>query len=187
MTAPICFVDTETTGLHPDRHEIWEVGLITPDGAEHEWLLPVHHLEDADPFALQIGGFHRRHPRGNACDWGFPGAAFPEKPDVTPFNVFAREFARLTHGLHLAGAVVSFDEERLRRLLLAQGVQPGWHHRLFCVETLAAGRLKSAPPWNSKELSRAVGVDPDDERFQPKHTALADARWAKAVYEAVMA
>jgi len=28
-TPDVCFVDTETTGLDPDRHEIWEVGLIT--------------------------------------------------------------------------------------------------------------------------------------------------------------
>jgi oligoribonuclease (3'-5' exoribonuclease) len=32
VNAPVCFVDCETTGLDPDRHEIWEVGLITPDG-----------------------------------------------------------------------------------------------------------------------------------------------------------
>lgn len=39
------------------------------------------------------------------------------------------------------------------------------------------------PPWNSNDMSRAVGVEPDD--FD-RHTALGDARWAKAIYEAVM-
>ncbi len=39
-TADLAFVDTECTGLDPDRHEIWEVGLIVDD-EEHSWFLPV--------------------------------------------------------------------------------------------------------------------------------------------------
>ena len=42
---------------------------------------------------------------------------------------------------------------------------------------------RATPPWDSDALSRAVGVNPDD--FD-RHTALGDARWAKAMYEAVM-
>lgn len=176
MTAPVCFVDTETTGLHPDRHEIWEVGLITPDGAEHEWLLPVHHLEDADPFALQIGGFHERYPYGNVY------TPAPEKLRLTVRRQFARDFARLTHGCHLAGAVVSFDEERLRRLLLSQGVQPGWHHRLFCVETLTAGKLGRIVGGLSK-CADALGISYDPDEL---HTALADARLARRIWRTVV-
>jgi hypothetical protein len=39
MTAPLCFVDTETTGVHPGRRA-WEVAIIRrdPDGYEEEWL-----------------------------------------------------------------------------------------------------------------------------------------------------
>jgi hypothetical protein len=77
-----------------------------------------------------------------------------------------------------------------------------WHYHLIDVEALAAGWIAAQsgpvpiliaganvglvsgrPPWRSEELSRAVGVDPDD--FD-RHTALGDARWAKAIYEAVM-
>ena len=56
----------------------------------------------ADPVGLSIGRFHERHPYGNAQP---PGAESrcASKPQ------FGKEFARLTHGLHLAGAVVSFD------------------------------------------------------------------------------
>lgn len=163
MSTPVCFVDTETTGLDPDLHEIWEVGLILPDGSEHEWQLPVD-LGRADPAALQIGRFHERRSADVQYD-------------------FAPEFAQLTRGLHLAGAVVSFDEERLRKLLRANGACPEWHYHLVDVEALAAGALSIEPPWESKELSQAIGVDPGD--FD-RHTALGDARWAKAIYEAVM-
>lgn len=190
----VCFVDTETTGLDPVLHEIWEVGLITPDGQEHEWQLPVD-LALADPMALSIGRFHERRK-------GPPGLPPPEpyRKQVEKWD-FAQEFADLTRGMHLAGAVVSFDAERLWKLLRAKGQCPMWHYHLIDVEALAAGWLAATgstrvtiagesvglvdgrPPWRSEDLSRAVGVDPDDFA---RHTALGDAAWAKAIYEAVM-
>ena len=187
MTATnVCFVDTETTGLDPDRHEIWEVGLILPDGSEHEWQLPVD-LSRADPIALNIGRFHERR-------WA--GRHWPNdegKAVVVPTARFAYDFVALTRGLHLAGAVVSFDAERLWKLLRANGECPMWHYHIIDVEALAAGWLRAQldpslwtiaqPPWKSEDLSRAVGVDPD--QFD-RHTALGDARWAMAIYEAVM-
>jgi hypothetical protein len=190
---PVAFVDTETTGLDPDRHEIWEVGLILPDGSEHEWQLPVD-LSRADPIALNIGRFHeRRWKWDSVIGVGQPAVEFQTNPAR-----FAFDFVRLTRGLHLAGAVVSFDADRLWRLLRANGQCPMWHYHLIDVEGLAAGWLAGRgckpaddrgygadprPPWRSDALSMAVGVDPDD--FD-RHTALGDARWAKAIYEAVM-
>lgn len=84
------------------------------------------------------------------------------------------------------GAVPSFDDERLRKLL-APYRQPqslaGWHYHLVDVEALVAGKFGVAPPWDSDELSMKAGVDP--EQFD-RHTALGDARWAKALYESVI-
>jgi hypothetical protein len=91
-------------------------------------------------------------------------------------------------------------------MMLAEGVLPTWHYHLVDVEALAAGvvaemrrntrggmtwgrgcaigdPISPEPPWSSSDLSRAMGVDPDD--FD-RHTALGDAQWAKAIYEAVM-
>ena len=249
MTPPIAFIDTETTGLDPDLHEIWEVGLIVdreirvvhdrrwmdirgldtsafefmPSGPgwavpevqpyEWTWMLPVD-LGRADPKALAIGRFHERHPQGVEKSFRvLSEQEFARLPKVTPLEDFAYQFAALTRGLHLAGAVVSFDEERLRKLLKANGACPEWHYHLCDVENLAAGALGTIvslahlngyalaerrehepipiedlaaiirPPWDSAELSRQIGVDPD--KFD-RHTALGDARWAKAQYEAVM-
>lgn len=50
-------------------------------------------------------------------------------------------------------------------------------------ETTGLDPDNARPPWKSDALSRAVGVDP--EQFD-RHTALGDAYWAKAIYEAVM-
>ena len=112
-------------------------------------------------------------------------------------------FADLVRGRHLVGAVPSFDAERLG-VLARRHIDPidlPWHYHLIDVETLAVGFLCGLGalltdyrrpswwklrelPWHSDELSRGVGVQPPapDER----HTALADARWAKRLYEAVL-
>ncbi|HET9974278.1 MAG TPA: hypothetical protein VFQ68_39005 [Streptosporangiaceae bacterium] len=199
----ICFIDTETTGLDPDRHAIWEVALITPDGDEHVWQFPVDEMS-ADPFALNIGRYWDRH-------WGTDNEVpvvsaiydahnaksrrknFPDEGRaVRPGTSWARRFRDLTAGCHLAGAVISFDEERLRRLLHSLGVLHRWHYHLVDVEALAAGYLAAGsrhpaqsltPPWKSDALSAALGVE---IREEDRHTALGDARWAKAIYGAVM-
>ena len=195
MTSPrVCFVDCETTGLDPDRHAIWEVGLITPDGAEHLWQFPVDEMS-ADPVALDIGRYWDRHwstdndvdpldATYHAHERKSRRKNFPsEGRSIRPSQSWARYFRDLTAGCHLAGAVVSFDEERLRRLLHSAGVLHRWNYHLVDVEGLAAGALGVDPPWDSEELSRRIGVDPG--KFD-RHTALGDARWAKAVYGAVM-
>lgn len=205
----LAFVDTETTGLDPDRHEVWEVALILrrpvdggqPTECEYVWQLPVH-LGRADSIALTIGHFYERRLPAGYLDGGF------HENRISPLDLFAAEFAALTHGAHMVGAVPSFDAAFLSRLLRANGACPGWNYHLIDVEALAAGALIGTfsaiqevgknpeadgpsqadallafPPWRSSDLSLAVGVDPEDYE---RHTALGDARWAKAIYDAVM-
>lgn len=191
---PIAFVDTETLGLDPDKHAIWEVGLIrynpeTGDTDEYLWQINLtpEQLADGDPIGMGIGRFSERYYRATA---------FP--PDI-----FAMAFADLTAGAHLAGAVVSFDEERLRRLLLSKGVSPGWHYHIIDIEAMAVGYLNGCTaganardggyrqtpevarvlPWKSDALTEALGVPPVPE--YERHTALGDARWALRLYQAM--
>lgn len=168
----VVFVDTETTGLDPDRHEIWEVAAIWRADSNDRWIervwqLPVD-LGRADSKSLELNNYHER--------------ARPTFSDA--LALFANDFASITRGKHLVGAVISFDEERLRKLLRANGACPEWHYHLIDVEALVAGKLGIRPPWNSEELAEKVGVKPPEGA--ERHTALADARWAKAMYEAVM-
>lgn len=183
LNESLVFVDTETTGLDPDRHGIWEVAAIYwdkfwvggPDGQEEwgwreqTWFVD-HDLGQADSFALKLTDYHQRI-KGQS---------------ITKLEPFARDFARITRGKHLVGAVPSFDEERLRKLLRANGACPEWHHHLVDVEALAVGYLaaKGIPfemPWDSDELSKALGITPDTHR----HEALYDAQWAKRIWTAV--
>lgn len=197
MAAPLAFLDTETTGLNPDRHEIWEVALITLDGRERVWQFPIDEMK-ADPFALDIGHYWQRHWADDTFEVSTASAIYMADstycrrknfPDVgraiRPTEEWCRYFQRLTAGLHLVGAVPSFDEERLRKLLHLNGVPHRWHYHLIDIEALVAGKLGIEPPWKSDELGQAVGVEPPSDT--ERHTALGDARWAKRVYEAVMA
>jgi hypothetical protein len=138
-------------------------------------------MEGADPNALAINGFydrykgdltHRRHMNGS-------GAFSPDD--------FADEFTRLVKGRHLVGAGVAFDARFLERLLRLNNQIAMWHYHLIDVEAMMLGYLAAKGvevplPWKSADLAAAVGVD--GTLFE-KHTALGDARWAKAIYDTI--
>ena len=164
----IVFLDTETTGLSLDD-EIWEFAAIRRDGnSGHEETVQ----------------FFIEHDR-KRC------AQLPEKFRADHYNRFLdhqaldRESAALrmrdiTARAHVVGAVPNFDTERIAIQLASFNLKPFWHYHLIDVENLIAGRLAIAPPWDSDELSRKIGVDPD--RFE-RHTALGDAMWAREIYD----
>lgn len=192
MTAPLCFVDTETDGVHPDR-KVWEIAIIRrePDGRETTWSDFIEiDLSTADPFGLRVGRFYERHPLGRHLSGLTRPTGKTGLGQSLTRSAAAMHVARLTHGAHLVGAVPNFDAEVFDRLLRAHGLAPAWHYHLQDVETLAVGYLrgqgKLAPalPWSSSDLAQAVGVPPQPE--EDRHTALGDARYARAVYDAVM-
>jgi DNA polymerase III epsilon subunit-like protein len=166
----LAFIDTETTGLDPRRHQLFEIAMLIRDGREstpeeYHWWLSVN-LTDADSTALRLTRYYERQI----------------KPTLSV--EVAGSVAQLTAGAHLVGAVPSFDAAFLETLLRAYNLVPAWHYHLVDVEALAAGYLHQQPPWNSEELSRTLGVEPP--QGDEPHTALGDARWAMAMYDAVM-
>jgi len=76
------------------------------------------------------------------------------------------------------GADVSLDQTAVATLKSNAG-----HLMSLPVGGPELDRADFGPPWDSDEISRALGVEPPtDER----HTAMGDARWARAIYDAVM-
>ena len=80
------------------------------------------------------------------------------------------------------------DSLRLAYLLRCNGFEPAWHYHPIDISSMAKGWLAAAgrlpsPPWKSDQLSLALGVDPAD---YPRHTAMGDARWCQAQYDAVL-
>ena len=170
VDAPVrlAFLDTETTGTEPGRHHVFEIACMVVEGCVEEVLsiwMPVD-LSTADPGALRINRYYERKPK-----------------DMTPRALAAHMVAKATSNAILVGAVPSFDAAFLDAFLRQEGLVPAWHYHLCDVEALAAGKLGVPPPWKSHDLSRALGVEPND--FE-RHTALGDVRWCRAMFEAAM-
>lgn len=186
----LVFLDTETTSLDDTYGEVWEIGAIArtpgqPD-SEHLWQIWPD-LTTANPDSLRIGRFYER--RLARPDQAVKVFSETRLEPTTPAEI-AHTLAVLLRGAHVVGAVPDFDYRFLRRLLARYGQCWTAHYHLIDVETLAVGWLHGTGragevgdlPWDSKALSRAVGVDP---AVFDAHTALGDARWVRAIHDAV--
>jgi hypothetical protein len=189
MSAPLVFLDTETTGLNLDD-DIWEFAGIrrASDGAETALHLFIDHdLRKCVqlPESFKAGHLAR-----------FPGHNQFDSKSTAASKIGEFLWPEDDKGkVHVIGAVPNFDTEHLARLMRETGHQPRWHYHLIDVENLAVGYLMGrriypedahswSPPWESDELSRAVGVEPPGEG--ERHTAMGDARWAMRIYDAIM-
>lgn len=175
MSAPVVFLDTETTGLDPDTEHIFEVAMIV-DEMEFVWHLEPQPevVKRMHPKALEV---NRYHERTSDPTWHWNG------------RIDALEEIRdLIGRRHIVGAVPDFDTRFLAaEYKRAQMSRPSWHYHLVDVEAMAIGFLAAQGktlelPWDSNDLSVAVGVEPGAH----VHEALHDARWAKAIYERIM-
>lgn len=180
MTDSPVFVDVETTGLDPDRHVIWEAAVIAD--AENRWLFDVSDkVADADPEALRANRYFERGHGTATTAWHYPAPA-------------AAQIAAITRGKVIVGVNPWFDAAFLDRFLRSHGCVSEWDYHLVDVKTFAAGwlagRLREGggirnPPWDTADLCVQLGINPADH-FADRHTALGDARLAKAIYEGVM-
>lgn len=183
MSAPLIFLDVETTGLDPDD-EVWEFAAIRrePDGSETTLHLFVEH----DPNRAA------RLPERFLTDYHARWPGWHARTRRADAAVQIADFLGRRPGgerPHLIGAVVSFDAGHIERLLRAHitMTRPPWHHHVMCVETLAVGWLaargtKVVLPWESDDLSRLCGVEPPGD---DRHTAAGDADWAMRWFDAL--
>lgn len=199
----VCVVDTETTGLHPDRRA-WDIAVIVrepgrPDD-RHQWYVRADDLDlgNASRRSLDVGRFYERHPEYQSRP--YPHAAKPE-------GAVLREVERLTRDAYILGAVPSFDADVLGRRMREHGILPSWDHHLADIEAMASGwlhaqasslalsggvwaeraadmRVIASPPWDHHALSRAANTEPDD---YDRHTALGDCAWTLAIWDVITA
>jgi hypothetical protein len=211
---PICFVDTETTGVHPGRRA-WEIAIIRREPNDAETTLHVFvsdvDLSAADTFGLKVGRFYDRHPNYNGTfkvdfvddPWcGYTTGPIPAGAQVASEAVCAELVERITRGAHLVGAVPNFDAEVFADMLRRHQLTPAWHYHLIDVEALAVGYLAGLVAHTREEIGQPVSMHPatalpwrsDDLSracgVEPpgddeRHTALGDARWAMRWYDAI--
>lgn len=209
----IVFCDTETTSLRPDRRA-WEVGIIVRDpgkrDTEHRWFIRTEDLDlgNADPASLRIGRFHERHPDYRGADWDgenshpeayvlgevekltrdahLVGAVVSFDADVLGTRMRASGICPSWH-YHLidveALAAGWMNGRRSRQNEIVDGypLENDGKEAPGLVRWNSPGPWEAPLPWKSDDLSAALGITVSDE---DKHTALGDARWARAIYDA---
>ena len=139
-------LDLETTGLEPERHEIWEIGAIVRDhrvdawNGEWRWLIRPN-LRTADAGALRVGRFYERFPLEIGTARLMESPLGGDAKRLLTRDQVAADVAPLLDGAHLVGAVPAFDAAFLSKFLRAYGQAPTWHHHLIDVEALTVGYL----------------------------------------------
>lgn len=140
---PIAFIDIETSGLWPWRHEILELACIRRDGKEvKRWsrkIIP-RAIHKADKKALEIIGY-------SAEKWA----------DAIPLSEAFEEMRVLMRGAVLCGHNVRFDLDFIDRNMKKEtGTGRGFHHTIDTM-TLAYEHLQD-PCGSSLSLARICDV-----------------------------
>ncbi|PIR47152.1 MAG: hypothetical protein COV07_00570 [Candidatus Vogelbacteria bacterium CG10_big_fil_rev_8_21_14_0_10_45_14] len=177
----LAFIDLETTGLDPTRHEIIEIGLVLVKQkrtkkrgyellALKEWDVKVKpmRIQDADKIALKINGYREE-------DW----------KSAINLKRALEKLSKLTKGAIIVAQNIAFDWAFLEKAYREYGVPMGMHSKR---------KLDTVSIWFAKYHN-----DPVPEKFSlyhmakytgvkniKAHTALSDARATFEIYKKVM-
>lgn len=185
---PYAYVDIESTRAdHAKR--IWELAVIVdqPNGqtVEREWLIESSSLDlgNADPKALEVGGFYDRHPQAVR--------GFIHTGDLYSEYVALADFERLTRRAVLFANNTPFDVGAFDARMVANNLCPSRHYKPKDVIDMAHGWLlgrgievpeKDDGTWSSEAISLACGVDPAG---YDRHAALGDCAWIRDLHRAI--
>jgi DNA polymerase III epsilon subunit-like protein len=188
----LVFVDTETSGLDPDQHEIWEVAMFDKGGAG--WYVAQRSIDAwrAEPEALIANRYYERR-ESTETPSGF-------KIDFPSDKVLASVLARWLAGAVMVGINPTFDAAFLRRFLLDNGEAPVWQYHVICAKTMAVTKLMARhhqdahhhaitqginawkpdldPPWSTSWLAEQLGIEMRD-----RHTSMGDVYLAVKFFE----
>ncbi len=177
----LAFVDVETTGFDPIKHEIIELGAVIAkqvpgdDGRgcnleiihELEYKIKPRRLETADPGALRVNGY-------NEGDWLF----------AADLEQVMTDFANKTAGATFVAHNMAFDLRFIEEAFKEAGVDNKMHYAKLDTISIAFARLyheDKAQTFSLGALSEMLGVT-----NSKAHTALADARATMEVYKKLL-
>ena len=166
---PLCWLDTETTGLSAQKHEIIEFAAVREtDGAEICFKIQPQHIETAHPKALEVNGYTEEA-------WSL--AITPEEA-VERIILFAQgcEMAPM-----YAGHNVSFDWRHLQSLFERVGRIDEWPFHYHSVDTMTLAR-EHLKPLGQRSISLDALCNTLGISNEGAHTALADVRRTMAVW-----
>lgn len=155
----LVFLDTETTGLNPARHEVWEVAWAVDRGPIHSGRLH-HSLRNAHPVVLEINRYHDRQ----ATAWA------DEKQLLVDLA-----------GATLVAANPAFDSG----FLSARWGGAPWKYRMLDIETYAMPAFGWAYPKGLKDIGLNLSSEFGVVIPESNHTAAGDVAAVQAAYYAL--
>ena len=171
---PLAFIDLETTGLVPQRHELIEIAYVIvsqPDFTvmkEHVMQIKPLHLDTADQEALRIIHFDKR-------DWS---GAISRREAMT-------RFAADVKGCIMVGQNITVDWSFLREALSEEQMNDPMHYHRLDVMSIAYGLLKDEV--DIRKFSLKELVDYFHITVEHMHSALDDTKATFEVYKKLLA
>lgn len=171
----LIFVDIETTGTDPEKHEIIELAymVVKQDKGgftvveEREYKVKPEHIETAEPTALKVNGY-------DEGQWIFASSL----ADVM------KAFGAASKNAVFVAQNVTFDYSFIERALSRTGVPNELFYAKLDTISMAYNKLYKDPRatgFTLKKLCEYFGVE------NPKaHTALADTRATFEIFKKLM-
>lgn len=165
---PLCFLDTETTGLDSSIHEVIEVAIVKeyPDGRTQHYqsLIRPENIENAAPKALELNGY-----AANPARW----EQMETMATVGPLIL------NVLKGSVVVGHNVGFDLDMLEANMKRAGLEPRLPYHKIDTVTLAYEHLV---PCGLESLSMDKIRKFLDWSMEDAHTAMKDAKDARRLY-----
>ena len=174
----LIFVDIETTGFDPDKHEIIELAyiLVRQKGdkgqefeviEEKEFKVKPEHIETAEPQALKVNGY-------DEGQWLFANS----------LTEVMKVFAEKSKGAAFVAHNVTFDYSFIERAFTKTGIKNEMFYAKLDTISMAYAKLHTSPHINRFALGKLCeffGIENDRA-----HNALADTRALFEVYKKLM-
>lgn len=172
----LAFIDIETTGTNPEKHEIIELACVLVDEKdgvytivdEFEMKIKPTHLETAEEEALRINGY-------NDADWLFAYSLLEALGHLS----------KKADGCVMVAQNVSFDYSFLIKGFHATGIaDPFFYAKLDTIPMayLALRKNPNITSYTLRSLADHFGIQNDRA-----HTALADTRVTVEIFKRLMA
>ena len=176
----MAFIDLETTGLDPEKHEIIEIGLVlaeqsvTPDGKislkvvdEFEVKVKPEHIENADPVGLKICHYSEE-------EW----------VSAVPLKEALKILSDKAAGAIMVGHNVAFDFAFLENSFSRAGIENKMHYHKLDTISIAFAKLyghRDVEKLSLRALCEYLGVE-----NKKSHSALSDIRATFEVFKKLM-
>lgn len=166
-TSRLVFVDTETTGLDPNRHEIWETAWASEEGPVQSAFF-THKIGVIDPSAARVNKYFDRLHEFKSRDLT-DAADLRLKQDLL--------------GATIVGANPAFDTAML---YARWGIAP-WHYRLIDIGAYAMPIMGYDRPPTLISLRNDLVDATSFQIPEPTHTATSDVTTLRICYKLLTA